>query len=68
LPSKTAGTWIGIDLHPGYCEIARNRIQYDEADPHAIMLEKPRVRAAESSRQLEFFNGSQKSKFEQENQ
>jgi DNA modification methylase len=58
--------WIGIDLHPGYCEIARNRIQYDSVDPHAIMLEKPRVRAAENSRQLEFFADSQGNKFQQE--
>jgi len=58
--------WIGIDLHPGYCEIARNRVQYDSVDPHAIMLEKPRVRAAESSRQLEFFNGSKGDKSRQE--
>jgi DNA modification methylase len=58
--------WIGIDLHPDYCEIAQNRVQYDSVDPHAIMLEKPRVRAAESSRQLEFFNGPKTDKSRQE--
>jgi DNA modification methylase len=55
--------WIGIDIHPGYCEIARNRVQYESVDPHAIMLAKPRVKAAESSRQLDFFTDSKADKF-----
>jgi DNA modification methylase len=58
--------WIGIDLHPGYCEIARNRVKYESVDPHAIMLDKTRVKAAENSRQLEFFNGSEYSDVRQE--
>jgi DNA modification methylase len=48
--------WIGIDLHPGYCEIARNRVRHDAVDPHCMMLEKVRVRGAESCRQLVMFS------------
>jgi DNA modification methylase len=44
--------WIGIDLHPGYCEIARQRVKYESVDPHCIMLEQVRVKGAENSRQL----------------
>jgi len=47
--------WIGIDLHPGYCEIARNRVKYDAVDPHRMMLEQVKVRGAENSRQLALF-------------
>jgi len=47
--------WIGIDLHPGYCEIARNRVKYESVDPNCIMLEKVKVRGAENSRQLVLF-------------
>ena len=50
--------WIGIDLHPGYCEIARNRIKYESLDPHCMMLEKVRVLGAENSRQLALFTES----------
>ncbi len=44
--------WIGIDLHPGYCEIARHRVKYESVDPHCMMLEQIKVRGAENSRQL----------------
>jgi DNA modification methylase len=47
--------WIGVDLHPGYCEIARNRVKYESVDPYCIMLEKVRVLGAENSRQLNLF-------------
>jgi len=50
--------WIGIDLHPGYCEIARNRVKYESVDPHCIKLEQVKVRRAESSRQLALFTES----------
>jgi len=50
--------WIGVDLHPGYCEIARNRVKYETVDPHCIMLEKVRVRGPENSRQLELFTAT----------
>jgi DNA modification methylase len=50
--------WIGIDLHPGYCEIARNRVRHEAVDPNCMMLEKVRVRGAESSRQLVMFSDS----------
>jgi site-specific DNA-methyltransferase (adenine-specific) len=44
--------WIGVDLHPGYCEIARHRVKYESVDPRCIMLEQVRVKGAENSRQL----------------
>jgi len=50
--------WIGIDLHPGYCEIARNRVKYESVDPHCVILEKVRVLGAENSRQLALFTES----------
>jgi DNA modification methylase len=50
--------WIGIDLHPGYCEIARNRVKYESIDPNCIMLQQIKVRAPENSRQLAFFTES----------
>jgi DNA modification methylase len=50
--------WIGIDLHPGYCEIARNRVRHEAVDPHCMILEKVRVRGAETSRQLVMFSDS----------
>jgi len=50
--------WIGIDLHPGYCEIARNRVKYESVDPHCMMLEKVRVLGAENSKQLALFTES----------
>ena len=50
--------WIGIDLHHGYCEIARNRIKNECVDPYRILLEKVKVRGAESSKQLQLFSES----------
>ena len=47
--------FIGIDLNPDYCDIARLRIQSERVDPYEFMLEKPRVRKAKSSRQLRLF-------------
>jgi len=54
--------WIGIDLHPGYCEIARNRIKHEPVDPHRMMLEPVRVRGAENGRQLALFTESAEEK------
>lgn len=55
--AKAAGrNFIGIDLNPSYSEIARRRIETERADPHAFMLERPRVRRARSSRQLSFLD------------
>ncbi len=48
--------WIGIDLHPGYCETARQRIKYEEVNPNGIILERVRVKAPENSRQLSLFS------------
>ena len=47
--------WIGIDIHPGYCEIARSRIERETVDPYAIMLQRVSVRSPCSSRQLSMF-------------
>lgn len=47
--------WIGIDLHSGYCEIARQRIENEKVDPYGILLERVRVKAPENSRQLMLF-------------
>jgi len=51
--------WIGIDLHPGYCEIARHRVQRESVNPHCMILETVRVKSAENSRQLELFGSLQ---------
>lgn len=47
--------WIGIDLHPGYCETARQRIKIEEVNPNGIILERVRVKAPENSMQLSLF-------------
>jgi len=47
--------WVGVDLHPGYCEIARNRVKHEPVDPHRMLLEPVRVRGAENGRQLALF-------------
>lgn len=51
--------YIGIDLNPNYCDIARNRIKRESVSPYFILLQRPRVRNPENSRQLEFFPRSQ---------
>ena len=57
IASKAAGrNFIGIDLNPAYCDIARIRLKTERTDPHAFILEKPRVRAARSSRQMSFLD------------
>jgi len=47
--------WIGIDLHPGYCEIARNRVEHEPVDPHKVLLEPVKVRGAENGSRLALF-------------
>jgi DNA modification methylase len=47
--------WIGIDLHPGYCEIARDRIAHEVVDEYRIMLEPVKVKGADNSKQLRLF-------------
>jgi len=47
--------WIGIDIHAGYCGIARNRVEHEGVDPHAVMLQRVSVRSPENSRQLPLF-------------
>ncbi len=55
IASKATGrNFIGIDLNPQFCDIARMRLSAEPIDPHAFILEKPRVRRATSSRQLAF--------------
>jgi DNA modification methylase len=41
--------WIGIDLNPEYCRIARERVRYERVVPTEVMLEWPRVRRATDS-------------------
>lgn len=48
--------WIGIDLSPEYCAIARERVDHERVDPYAVMLRGVRVRGATSSRQLDLFS------------
>lgn len=56
LAAKSTGrNYIGIDLHPGFCEVARQRLRHERVDPRAILLESVRVRGAKSSRQRELF-------------
>ena len=58
IASKSAGRkFIGIDLNPDYCAIARHRIDTERIDPHAFILEKIRVKKARSSRQMSFLDG-----------
>lgn len=45
--------WIGIDLHPEYCAVARHRVAHETVDSYAILLEHPRVKRARNSRQLQ---------------
>lgn len=47
--------WIGVDLNPQYCEVARRRIMHEQVDSHAIMLERARVKRARSTIQLSIF-------------
>ncbi len=54
----TGRNWLGIDLNPDYCAIARQRVAQEHIDPYAIMLERVSVKGATSSRldtQLELF-------------
>jgi tRNA G10 N-methylase Trm11 len=51
--------YIGIDLNSEYCRIARERIasgNFGEGiDPYSILLEFPKVRNPQNSRQIELF-------------
>jgi DNA modification methylase len=51
---STGRNWIGIDLNPGYCEIARHRVKYETTTEANMMLERIRVKAPVSSSQLSF--------------
>lgn len=42
--------YIGIDLSPDYCKVARERLEYEHIDPNALMLPWQKVRAPQSSR------------------
>lgn len=41
--------YIGIDLNPAYCEVAKHRLQHEKVDPRAILLESPSVKKPRSS-------------------
>lgn len=47
--------YIGIDLSEEYCAVARDRLETEQIDPYAILLESVRVRGAKNSRQGELF-------------
>lgn len=56
IAAKAAGrNYIGIDLNPEYCEIARRRLQTEHHDAYQIMLEEISVKGAKDSRQTELF-------------
>lgn len=40
--------YIGVDLNPEYCAIARQRLKEEKADPRAILLERVSVKKAVS--------------------
>lgn len=51
LAAKAAGRrYIGFDLNPEYCAVARRRLLQERVDPYEFMLQPPRVRAATPSR------------------
>jgi DNA modification methylase len=55
--ARAAGrNWVGIDLNPRYCEVARERIKKEDVDPQQILLEHVRVKGARSSRQIDMFS------------
>lgn len=51
--------YIGVDLNPDYCRIAIDRMKYrtfeEGIDSHTILLEPPRVKKPQNSRQMELF-------------
>lgn len=51
--------YIGIDLNPEYCKMARNRIKtgnfWEGVDEYNILLESPKVTNPRSSRQIQLF-------------
>jgi len=51
--------WIGIDLHPEYCRIARHRVEHEPVDPRAVLLQPIKVRAPRHDRQMEMFSEEQ---------
>ena len=56
LAAKSTGRrWIGIDLHPGYCEYAESRLRDERVGSHNIIIDEDRVRGAVDSRQLDLF-------------
>lgn len=48
--------YIGIELNPDFAKYARERLRNEQIDPDEIILEKARVRQAESSRSISLFD------------
>ncbi|MGR3310482.1 MAG: DNA-methyltransferase [Candidatus Brocadiales bacterium] len=56
IAARAAGrNWIGIDLNPEYCDIARYRVARETRNPYKILLEHVRVKQPRDSRQLLMF-------------
>lgn len=51
----TRRRYIGIDLNPDYCEIAKSRLKLEPIDPKGIMLSSISVRRPKTSSQLALF-------------
>lgn len=54
----TGRNWIGIDLHPEFCDVARNRLERETINSYKILLEQVRVKQSRNSRQLLMFSES----------
>jgi hypothetical protein len=55
----TGRNWIGIDLHPDYCDTARHRLKWEVVDPDAIIILEPvKVKGPKNSKQLSLFSGT----------
>jgi DNA modification methylase len=47
--------YIGIELHPDYVKVARERLRTEPVDPDCILLQKQRVRQPESTKIVGLF-------------
>jgi DNA modification methylase len=60
LAAKSLGrNFIGIELHPEFVRVAKERLRSENVDPDCIILQKQRVRAAESTKVVSLFEEPQ---------